>query len=662
MPALTDFFLNPMALGLSLLIIPIIILYLLKPKPKHVKFPSIMFILRIEKTKRFSSWFKRFIRDPLLLIQIFIILLLVGSIANPFILSPLEQNPKSDVVFIIDGSASMQSTDVSPSRFEKSKSLMIDMLKRVNPESTISLIFAENIPILLVKRTDKETAKNIVERLRASDAPSNLQDAILFGIDLVADSKFEKKIYVFSDFSNVGDVELAKGIAQSKRIDIKFVKVFKKGKNLGITSIKGSRFLTKRGEFYLTFIVKNFNMDNEKEVIAEIFLDDELLTSIPKKIQSQSEELFHLKGTCSSDEHELRIRLKNNKDDLTLDDVGYWALPEIKQYKILLITNHDTYLRHALESNLDFIVEVANPPVIPKFKGFDTIIIGDIDPELILPGTFFELRKYIESESDGSIVIMASSGLNKIQDPHLEKLLPVKVKEVISAKSQINVKKNHESLQDVILENVIMKKYMKTQEKNGSVVIATIKNFPVIAFMDYKKDDKEGERAKRKIAYIGMNPNPEWSNFYLSSSFPIFWFQLIKWMNKEESLDVKNLKAGEYISFVNEMGIKTPSGGNMKTKELILDEVGIYEVILDDFERGREDKDLSKEKFSVNLVNDEESDIMNSLELETINDPYDFHIYPETILKETFLSKYLLIIVLILLALEVILYKRRGLI
>lgn len=622
---------------------------MLKPKPKHVKIPTIMFILRIEKTKRFSSFFKRFIRDPLLIVQILIFLFLILSIAGIYLLLPVEVNPKSDIVFIMDGSASMQSTDILPSRFQKSKEVAINFLDSLNPESKISIIFAENIPILLLRNSDKETARKILEKLNPSDVESNLQDAIIFTTDLLSDSKFsEKKIFVFSDFSNVGDVKLAKGISLSKGIDVKFVKIFKDddGKNFGITSINAKRFLAEKEKFYLTFNVKNFNSENEN-VKAEIFLDNNLLSTIIKEISPEGEELFHFNGKISPNEHELIIKISTQtEDNLNLDNNAYFILPEVKQYKILLITNGDSYLRYALESNPDFSLTVANPPVIPKLDEFDTIILGEFDNELILPGTFKEILDYVKN-SKGNLIILASDSLGKIENENLNELLPLKIEDLVTALSKVKVERQSEILKDVILENLVLKKYLKAIEKNGTIVIATSKASPLLAVTNF------GGEWEKKVSFIGINPNPEWSNFYLSSSFPIFFSNLIKWINKEEGLESKNLKSGEYVLIRKDINITTPSKRKFLAKELIFDEVGIYNVAL-----GKD----KEEKISVNLENEKESNIKNSLSLETINDPENFNIKKEFGLEENFLWKYLLFIAIIFLFIETILYKRRGLI
>lgn len=636
--------LRPDALLLLLLLLPIILLYLLKPKPKQLKFPSIMFIMHIEKSKRFSSFFKKFIRDPLLIVQIFILMLLVLSIANPFFISETSKKEKASIALVIDGAISMQSSDVKESRFEKAKELAISILNDESHESDITIIFAERLPILLLKNSDKETAISLIRELSASDSDSNLESAIMLANDILSSTGLNlRKIYVFSDFSNVGDVKLAKSISLSKKIDVKFVKIMGTGKNFAITNINAKRFLINKNEFYLTFTVENFNNFSE-EIKAEIYIDDKPLEVISKKIQAFSEELFYYKGECSDDQHIITVKIKND-DSLALDNLAYFILPEVKNYKILLITNSDPYLKIALESNPKLVVKVSNPPVIPNINEFDLVIFGNVNENLLIPTIFTEIKNYLMK--GGKLVIIASSYLAVAKDENLADILPVNIDAIVESASTINIKKKHEILEDVSLESIILSKYIKNMEKNDSLIIAKTKSSAVIALRDY---------GKGKVAFLGINPLPEWSNFHIASSFPIFISQLIEFLNKEEIIQMKNLNSGEHLILPFTANLTTPSGKFLNSKEIIFDEIGIYKVGI-----GGDNITIKNETLAISLCNSEESNIFNSVGIETINDK-NFNIFHEKVKERNFIWQYLLFISLLLLMIEAILYRSRGLI
>jgi len=178
-------FSNPIALWGILLVVPVIILYLLRPKPKHIKFPSVMFIINAEKAKRLRSFFKKIIRDPLLLLQILVIAVLACAAAGPYFFSMEEQNLRETAVVVIDSSASMQANDVSPERFGRARAVARDIIGRMNDESVVSIVLAETSPIILAKGVKRDVALSALSSSFVSDAPCNIGDAVLFAKDYV---------------------------------------------------------------------------------------------------------------------------------------------------------------------------------------------------------------------------------------------------------------------------------------------------------------------------------------------------------------------------------------------------------------------------------------------------------------------------------------------
>src|SRR5574337_666399 len=99
-------FANQAGLYALLSIIPLIIIYLLRPRPLKVKIPSLMFLMDIERKKRLNI-FRKFLKDPLFLIQLFVLTLVSLAVAAPFIMAN-EEAGGGHTVIILDASASMQ--------------------------------------------------------------------------------------------------------------------------------------------------------------------------------------------------------------------------------------------------------------------------------------------------------------------------------------------------------------------------------------------------------------------------------------------------------------------------------------------------------------------------------------------------------------------------
>jgi hypothetical protein len=202
-------------------------------------------------------------------------------------------------------------------------------------------------------------------------------------------------------------------------------------------------------------------------------------------------------------------------------------MPEVKKYRVLLITdeNADQYIRYALTSSKDIELRLAIPPVIPEFDYFDVVIIGELKKEFMLPGTFRDLHLY--ANKGGHVIFIASENLPSFKNnADLADFLPVTLDSVKNKTENIGVRSDHEILLDVVpkgsgeFPNIAVSRYITATAKNASTVIAEVLNSPVIAY---------NLSGKGKVVYIGINPASGWSNFYYSSSFPVFWLQLISY-------------------------------------------------------------------------------------------------------------------------------------
>ncbi|MFZ2456542.1 MAG: VWA domain-containing protein [Candidatus Altiarchaeia archaeon] len=641
-------FSTPLALWGLLLALPIIILYLLRPKPKHIRFPSVMFIINAEKAKRLRSFFKKIVRDPLLLLQILLIALMVCGIAGPFFLSLEEENLKETAVVVMDSSASMQATDVSPDRFGRARAVARDIIGRMNDESIVSIVLAENSPIILGRNMKKEPSLSVLPDSFVSDSPSNIGDAVLFAKEMFSGEDTNKKIYVLSDYAHPegSDLRLVQKIASQSNVSVSFVRVNGDGKNIALVDAKVKRFITDRNRFYTTYTVHNF-FEGEKDVEAQVLVDDKVVSTQSRKIAGNSEKLYTYEGNISEASHRIVIKL-SGEDSLNADNTAYMYMPEVKKYRVLLISeeNADQYIRYALSSSKDIELRIAIPPVIPEFDYFDVVIMGELKKEFILPGTFRDLHLY--ANKGGHVIFIASENLPSFKNnKDLADFLPVTLDSVRNKTGKIDVLTDHEILLDVVpkgsseFPNIAVSRYITCTAKNASMVIAEVMNSPVISY---------NLSGRGKVVYIGINPASSWSNFYYSSSFPVFWLQLISWVNRDDStLGVNNFHTGDYLPVSLDTETQTPSGKIVNSGNILLDESGFYEIY-------RAEK---TDVIGVSLLSEKESDISASPMISAVDDK-DLNLQRESVNVKREILPYLITASIIFFLMELYYYKRRG--
>ncbi len=222
------------ALGLYALLglIPLIILYLIKPKPQNRTIPSLMFLIKENQKANRFSFLRKFIQNLLFFIQLLIILGLVLALATPYIKSPYDVTSEHTII-ILDVSGSMQTKSDGKTRFENA----IDEAKKVlSRENTI--ILAENTPLVILEQEDKELALDIFAKLSPKATSANLGDAMIIARGILEGKT--GRVVVISDFATVEGPDLlaVEKTMTSKEINVDFIDVSKKAKNIGIIGLE----------------------------------------------------------------------------------------------------------------------------------------------------------------------------------------------------------------------------------------------------------------------------------------------------------------------------------------------------------------------------------------------------------------------------------------
>src|SRR3954463_4815845 len=112
-------FLAPTAFFFALLLPVVIVFYLLKRRRVVKLVSSTLLWQKFLAETQASAPFQKLRRNWLLLLQILLLLLAVLALSRPYFATKAKSSELR--VLILDASASMQSTDETPSRFEKAR-------------------------------------------------------------------------------------------------------------------------------------------------------------------------------------------------------------------------------------------------------------------------------------------------------------------------------------------------------------------------------------------------------------------------------------------------------------------------------------------------------------------------------------------------------------
>ncbi len=552
-------FANQIGLYALLSIIPLIIIYLLRPRPLKIKIPSLMFLMDIEKKKRLNV-FRKFLKDPLFLIQLFVLTLVSLAIATPFIMAS-EQAGGGSTVIVLDASASMQ----ADGKFEKAVGEANKFLSSKN-----TIILAESVPVSVMKEAPSGSAADALKKLKAKATSADLSSAILLGRRMLPEGG---RIEVLSDFAswNGDDPAVAKQLAQANGINVDFVTVSGRTDNIGIVNgwFEG-------GDYKI--IVKNFNKDPQ-DVKIDVTTNDENILSTSLNIKGESSEYFAI-----SDLHPGKTRISiSSNDALSVDNNAYVIIPRTVERDILYITDNAKAPSLVALGIVPYTtVKRVDTKSIPSYSGI-VIVSAALSQDAIK-----SLSDYVRG--GGNAVMMASPGMEAMD------MLPVELG-TLSNKTSLNVVRASRITEGIGIDKTDVKKHFKATEKRGAVTLVEGGDKSVmLAYWKYGRGvviysglaDPQGGNI-----YDPLN-DMVWNDFHTNPSYPLFWKQMLEFISGSLDVSEYNAKTGQFIRLPTRQTIKTP-GDSVTTDVLLLDEVGVYEL---------PDKDVA-----VNLYDEKESNL-----------------------------------------------------
>ena len=590
---------NSIGLLALLSLIPLIILYLIKPKPKEIQVPSLMFFIKLAGSNIKSSFLRNILRDWLFILQFLAILLLALTFAEPYIAYEKEVIGEN-LAIVVDVSASSQVKENGKTRFD----LAIEGIEKVLGNKN-NLILAKSTPFFALREKSKNEVLDYLRKLKPTESRSKIGDAIvLAGESLEGDGR----VIVFSDFINTEGVSpiVAKNVLESKGIKVDFVNTGKGNKrnfgfiNLDLDNDKGSIF------------IKNFN-NNEEKITVRIGDQSKELT-----IGANSVETISFKPAATFLTAEILT-----SDDFSPDNKLNLVFPGKLKLDALLITNKKSvYLEAAALSSGLLNIDIAEPPVIPS-KDYDVYLIADISKEKILAGTFDDLSKKVELGA--GVIIQAQADSNEID---YSDLLNIKIgkknKENIVMLDQVN-----KITRDIEIGRV--KDFFTTTLKPAATSLASANNNTILSISNL---------GNGKTAFFGIQ---ETNDFKFSPSYPILISRLIDWVSGKDDVKSLNYKTGDRYLTEKETQIETPAG-LLISDNIFLEYQGLYTI--------------NSKKISSNLVSEQESSINPDEKIGDNIDSFSLKALKKKEKKD--ITLYVLILGLIFVILELLYAKLRG--
>lgn len=325
----------PAALAFSAIIPIILLFYFMRPKrQERVVGSTLLWKQALQDIQASRPW-QRLRITPLLLLQLLAAIVIVLILARPAIFagSPISGN----TVIILQASASMQATDIAPSRFESAKNTIADLVDTMGPSDHVSLItMARNPQVLIAQSQDKGAVLAALQRARVTNQSADLQQAISLATSL-ATGEANAQILVIGDGHVMNSDQ-----AIVTPLPVRYMSVGTDKPNVAFLTLASRNV---NGRLIAFAEIANFS-HQQRSIPVALYADNNLVSvqtiTLPAGASGSLEWSPLKAGTCVLHAHLI------SQDPMTADHEAWAMVGGSIHARVLLVTKGNTFLETAL--------------------------------------------------------------------------------------------------------------------------------------------------------------------------------------------------------------------------------------------------------------------------------------------------------------------------
>jgi hypothetical protein len=376
----------------------IVLMYILKLRRKDVIVSSTFLWRQVIRDVQANAPFQKLRKNLLLLLQLLIAALIILALARPYLRATGIGG--RNIVVLVDTSASMQATDVSPSRLDAAKRKAQEFVSDLRPGDMMMILSASSRPEAATGFTNERAElRRAIDGLKAHDTPTNMKDALNLAADLVASRNQgdNGRIELISDggFEEQASGKGPNGTPQFTfanlnlgRTHLAFTPIGKGHDNVGITAVDFRRNLGGERTVQLLVVTHNYS-DQPKKFNEEIYAEDNLVEAHEVTLPPNGEDTQPYDLPEPERALKMRVRL-DLKDALAADNEAVLLLKPRKTLRVLLVGKENMFLENALK--VDPSVELSKTEPFSSGKGYDVVVFYDAAPAKLPEGNYLFLH------------------------------------------------------------------------------------------------------------------------------------------------------------------------------------------------------------------------------------------------------------------------------
>jgi hypothetical protein len=586
----------------------IVALYFLKLRRRPLEVPSTYLWHKSIEDLRVNSLWQRLRRNALLWLQLLVIALAMLALARPGWHGAKLTGHR--FVFLIDNSASMQATDVVPTRLDEAKRRAVGLIDQMASGDVAMVVsFADSARIEQTFTDSHGLLRRGVEAIRATDRTTSLRDAMQVAAGLanpgrseeIRDTAMPAKVFILSDgkFDDVRDFSLG-------NLEPVFVPIgTAAAANVGILTLSTRRHELRSDQLQAFARLENFG-PRDVSVGLELLLDGRMIDADRMSIAAAGTKqvAFDL-GSVTSGVLTLRATAA---DHLAVDNEAYAVISPPRLANVLLLTPGNETLQWVLQ----------------------TAAAGAIAAVQVQPPAFLKTAAYRKQAAARNFDFILYDRCRPDEMPQANTLFIGAVppapgwsaKPAVGRPQIIDVNPAHPIMQWIDMGNVDLAEATPLVVPRGGSVLVDSDVGPMLAIAPREafEDAVLGFAILAEKSIAGGKPEVVYlTNWSIRASFPIFALNLLKYFGRQREItDSGSLLPGQPVT------IRVPSDRTRLTVEMphgtaeirpirpgefsftLTDHPGVYQV---------RDGETVVQRFAVNLFDRRESDIRPRAEL-----------------------------------------------
>ncbi len=361
-------FLAPAAAVLAITLPAILALYFLRIRRPTRVVPALHLWPDQIRDRQANVPWQRLRPSWLLLLQLLAAAALVVAALQPTL--PASATLARHSIVLLDASASMQATDVAPSRFGEAKREVAAIIDQLGPDDRMTLIAVSPTSSIAASALgDRQTLHRALDAITPSNGTADLSSALALAAGLVRAGD-DARAYLFSD----GIVNpLRATFSDGLPFPVEYHRVGVSGENVGLTSLTvRTNAQTRAG----TLRVQNFGQQ-PRSVSVEWRADGRLVDIRPVSLTAGQSQDLTLPVPADATVVSARI---NGGDVFALDDTATAVARTPRAFHVLLVTPGNVFLEQALKLRTDLQVDVVAPAAYRPGAGYAMTILDRFAP------------------------------------------------------------------------------------------------------------------------------------------------------------------------------------------------------------------------------------------------------------------------------------------